>query len=311
LQKKTYRRRIFFAVIFSLFLPLHKTEAAVWPAIDPIIRTGMDYIKGKISNVLLGIVKQKAFSMLNGKINGLVGGSSSQNAKFIVDWKDYLQSAPAKKATVYVKDALSKTTAGKGSLSNYIPAGGTGTSGVRQLAQAANSIIEKKEPQVTYQGNLSNESSKNYLKAMSEMYKPGSVNNSFGMSSMIENKLADATQKEEKEAEIKAAANQGFKGTENKDGKTLLPGSLVAMNTANVQNIGNQILANARDIPETIVTALLSKTINETMERGIGKVESNVNKEITNVKANVSDQINKAIKEKGPAALYQAQQNKR
>lgn len=299
-------RVLAFILIFSVFLPLNKTQAAVWPAIDPIIRTGLDTIKKALEDMLLGIGKQIAAEALNGRLNIMVGGSSTKNAKFIVDWKDYLIDEPQKQTRLYLTAHIDKATSGRGSLSQYIPAGseGFGLAGGSYINSlkvgVQNTVINPATPKVTYIGNPSQMFAQGNFRNLS-LYLSG-INNPWAFNLHIQEQYDKKAEEEKTIAASKSAANQGFIGTEQ-NGKTLSPGILIKENMANVQDLGNKIIANAKGIPE-LITSVVTQMITKSVQQGIGSIQASINKETQKVQAGTSTQMNAAVQQMGPGAQY-------
>ena len=118
LSKKVFLFCFIFTLLFSFNTP--RTSAALWPTIDPIIRTALDKVFNMVMGMIMGTLKKVAVTSLNKEVGNLVGGASSQAAMFITDYKDFLEVKPEQKAKVYMNDYLSQVTKGKGSLSGYI-----------------------------------------------------------------------------------------------------------------------------------------------------------------------------------------------
>ena len=119
---------------------------------------------------------------------------------------------------------------------------------------------------------------------------------------MIQEKFDETKKNEQLTAAEKARAGSGFTGTES-NGKTITPGILVKEQMAGVQNIGNTIIGNATNIPE-VITAIVSQMAIQSIKQGIGKVQANIQKEVTTAQNQASSQQNTAVQKLGPGAQY-------
>ena len=66
--------------------------------------------------------------------------------------------------------------------------------------------------------------------------------------------------------------NFTFLGNE-KNGKTLTPGSLVGDIMANAQDLGNKIIGGATNFPE-VITSVVSSAVTQALQNGIGSAKS-------------------------------------
>lgn len=328
---------VFLALAFNFFLPA-TPKANAWDAVmGAFVKRSLDTIYDTIKGIQLGILKQQAVTSLNQEMNFLLSGSSSGGAMFITDWRDFLIKQPEAEANRYLNDYLSQVTSGRG-MSSYIPNNSEGfgnglfsmglkqsNPGYAKFIEAANagvisdtvnsggnyiqqlvtgakrSTIDRAEPQVTYFGDPSRMFAEGNFRNMS-LYLSG-INNPWAFNLNAQQKYQEELEKKKEEAKTMGIAYQGFVG-KIQDGKVLNPGSLIKENVANVQDLGNKIIAGAQNIPE-VLTAVVSQMITKSIQQGIGTIQRSVHKEVSNVRSQAQTQMNNAISQQGPGALYQ------
>lgn len=297
-------------LLFSLYLnfsPLTVPKAHAWETyitmpLGVMLTNMISIVKG----VLLGSLKQAAVKAINGEISAMVGGSSSGNAMFVTDWQDYLIKQPEQKTKVYLNAYIDQATSGRGSLSQYIPAGseGVGLSGSNYNNQlktgATASIVNPADPKVTYAGDPSQMFAQGNFRNLS-LYLSG-INNPWAFNLHIQEKFDETRKNEQLTAAEKVRAGAGFIGKES-DGKTITPGILIKEQMAGVQNMGKIITATATNIPE-VITAVVSQMAIQSIQQGVGKVQANIQKEVTTAQNQASNQQNSAIQQYGPGAQY-------
>jgi len=297
-------------ILFSLSLnlsPLTVPKAYAWETyITTPLGVMLDTMISIVKGVLLGSLKQAAAKALNKEISNMVGGSSSSNAMFVTDWQDYLIKQPEQKTKVFLNAYIDQATSGRGSLSQYIPAGseGFGLNAANYNNQlkigATASIVNPKDPKVTYVGNPSQMFAEGNFRNLS-LYLSG-INNPWAFNLHIQEKFDETKKNEQLTAAEKARAGSGFTGTES-NGKTITPGILIKEQMAGVQNIGNTIIGNATNIPE-VITAIVSQMAIQSIKQGVGKVQANIQKEVTTAQNQASSQLNSAVQQLGPGAQY-------
>ncbi len=293
-------------LVFSLAIaPLSAPPAhALWGEFPSIGFEGiLDFLREMISGIIMGNLKKEAAKQINIQMGGTIGGSSAVNAKFIVNWTDYLDTAPTKNTNKYMNDYISQMTAGRGSAAGYQAAEGFGGNYVAQLGQMAKAGTTERPAMLrpTYVGNPSQ-----------NLFANGNLNNFNLLFSgvnyapvfelYVDQKYEDRLALEKKSASDQAIAYQGFKGT-GENGYITSPGSLTKDAMANAQDVGNKILANAKSMPE-VITAVVQQMISKSIENGIGNVKANVQREVGNTQNKVVQQINTQTQTAGPGALY-------
>ncbi|MDQ1283811.1 MAG: hypothetical protein QG620_159 [Patescibacteria group bacterium] len=312
--KTIYKK--FFTVIFVfvvfLFSPIKSANAALWPAIDPQYKQMLEEIHERITGIMLGMLKQQAMTMLNQQISKLVGGSSTSSAMFITDWQSYLVKEPEEKTKLYMNDYLSQVTKGRGSSTGYIGEGFSGSGNYsKQLVEIGKKTTVDKPavPQMTYEGDPSQMFAGGNFKNLS-LYLSG-INNPWAFSINAQSEYQKKLEEEKKIAETKAVANEAFKSNEKKvddKGKTIVitPGSLIKENMANVQDLGNKIIASATH-PEEIISAVVQQMITKAIQQGVGEIEKAVQKEFDSVSGKIGTQLNTQTSTSGPGTQYKTE----
>ncbi|MFA6383616.1 MAG: hypothetical protein WCX17_04315 [Parcubacteria group bacterium] len=295
-------------ILFSfLFFPAHKSEAAAWPAIDPVINSALTKIMDQIKAMLLGVAKQAAIKAIQEEMTYLITGKSSGGAMFVTDWNDYLKTRPQAAANLVINDYISQSLRGRGSLVGYVSATtaqaeGVGMSYVSQLGQwAQNSTSDQQVGQVMFTGNPTQIFSGRQPFQQMNLYFSG-VNNPWAFSMDVQARYQEEIARQERIAEVRVISGQGFPGNDS-DGMTITPGALIKDQLAKVQSMGVDMIATARELPE-LITSVVSMTISQTIQQGIGNLQSQVHREITNVRNNAKNQMNQTIRNIGPAAYY-------
>jgi len=315
------------------FSPIFASKSYAWDAIPAAsFKQMLEEISKRIEGIILGALKQQAAKMLNQQTNKLVGGGKGKQPMFITNWQSYLVKQPQNNTKVYMNDYLSKITSGKGSTTGYqsssgiggllgsgssvsskvgslissLLGGGGGSYSSQLVQQAKKTVVSPPQPKMTFQGNPSKMLAQGNFKLLDSFLS--GINNpwTFMANAAAENQKQLADQK--KIAQTKAVAYQGFKGTgENKKGTGAIktPGSLVKDNTANVQDIGNKIIAAATH-PEEVISAVVTKMITQVITQGIGNVQQMISKQV-NAMAKATGLVNGNIIQNGPGAAYKTQ----
>lgn len=316
-----------FLFVFSFF-PTHKSNAALWPAIDPIYQRVLDTMYEQLQGVIMGALKQSAAKMINEQVTKLVGGSSGSGAMFITDWQDFLITQPENQANTYMNDYLSKITRGRGSSSGYV----YNSSGLVLGA------YDSKTKEGFYGGKVLGSddevSSENYYEALldttkastvdktdiypdyegnpHEMFSAGNfdklnsylsgVNNPWAFEIQAQNKYAQYKEDQKMQYFARSIAYRGFTGT-IQNGKVVTPGSTVEQAVANAQDIGNKILAAAKN-PGEMISSVVSQIVTQAIQQGIGTVSKMVDEQVNQVTNEINRNINSNLKEFGPSSLF-------
>jgi hypothetical protein len=294
--------------LLVFFSPLAAEQSqAFWPDfLGNAFGAAMDFMLQNIKGIMLGAAKKAAVTALQKEVSFMITGRSSGGAMFVTDWNDYLLAQPTSKADLYINDYITQSTSGRGSMTAYIPASGEGIGGgsyISVMMQGAKSITSNRptQPVVTYTGNPSRMFAGASGFANMNLYLSG-INNPWAFNLNVQQSYQQKLNSEQQIAQAKVISGQGFIGQES-DGITTTPGSLIKDQVSKVQTMGVDVLANANNLPEVIMAAV-SAIISQSITQGVGNIQSSVNREISNVRAQSSAQQNSAVQTSGPGALY-------
>lgn len=310
-QKAPKWKRVVFVVFLVVLLPLapiQTREAHAWDALAAnIAKQFMEEIQRIIRGMMLNLLKQAAIKSINQQMNSIVAGDSSSGALYISDWEDYLVKKPTESATNYLNDNLSQITSGKGFTSSYKSEGFSEgqQSYYGKLVETAKEMNnESILPEVTYVGNPKNMMTEGDPSYNFNSFLSG-VNNPWSLNAYAKTVYNKKKQEEQLQAANKAVAYQGFIGTGEKNGKGAItsPGILTKESMATAQGMGMMSITSATN-PEEVVVAVVSQMISKMLSQGIGNAKRAVQKEANDVTNKVTSEMNKAIKNSGPGALY-------
>jgi hypothetical protein len=321
MRKFLIRALFVFLLLFNVLLPTRFVHADIWGAafaatlLDQVITT----IKVQIEGAILGTLKVAAITMLNSKVGQMVGGKSAGSAMVISDWNEFLYTAPAEKVTLYMNDFFSTVTRGKFSSANYVGVGDTigAVDGnyVNYLVVASQQAIRPMDVALEQDSAMSFNLDE-FTDSPEAMFAYGDFralnaftenpfNSPYGVVMIAEGVHAKKMEEEKKVAEVKSQSS-GFKAPEV-DGKTVAPAATIESMVADTQNIGNQLIAAAKNPGEFlsgVVGALVNKAVTNMVQRGVGKLQANIKREIGKYDTKVTNALNKADKQLGPAAKY-------
>jgi hypothetical protein len=338
----SFCKKILLTVLLSSVLclsPVHKSEAALWPAIDPIYKQALETMYDQLQSVIMGALKQAAVKMINQQVNKLVGGTVGAGAMFITNWEDYLVNEPQRQANLYMNDYLSQITMGRGSASSYrsnpLAGGGyvlgasdskanEGFFGGKVLGEGdvqgegAGTLVYSDNYYETLldTGKASTTENKdlvpNYEGSPSQMFASGSfknmnsylsgVNNPWAFDVQARNRYQTYLQDQRQQAFAQSVAYHGYLGT-TKNGRVVTPGSTIEQAVANAQDIGNKILAAATH-PGEMISAIVSQVVTQAIQQGIGTVSNLVDRQVNQVTDKVINTVNTNLGKIGPRALY-------
>lgn len=293
---------LFFLIVFA------PSQTYAWDAVlGATVGNQLHWLYDSIKGAALAAVKQTAVQTLNITVNTMVGGKSSADALFIVDWQDYLFTQPNNQARLYMNDYFSQLSNGKNS-SNYTSASSegfysskSGDYATDMIAQVKNYYENPTSNAITYEGNPD------------EMFKNGNLddfarfisnpmNSSFGTALDASVNYQIASDLAQQEAAIRAISYNGFKAKES-NGKVITPGSIIKDITSNVQDLGNKVIASATNIPE-VMTSLVTRMITQSIQQGIGNIQSNLQKEINSANSKFNSEITSKAKSSGVSAYF-------
>lgn len=300
-NKNIFRAAEFFllAILFCFFAfsPQHKAKAAAWPAIDPIIKTSLERVEKQIYGMIMGSAKTAAVQALNQEMNFFISGSSGK-AMIVTDWRAYLINDPTAATNIQLNAIIDRSLNGRGSLSNYISRGfegfGANFSYQNQLAQGAKQLLEEPTCKNNYIGNPSQMFVSGNFKNLS-LYLNG--NDPWTYNTCISNERQRLLEENKFIAQTKVTS-PGILGKEV-NGITVTPAGLVEAQLNKVKTMGMDVITNAQYIPE-IMTAVVSRMIIQ----GIGDIQVQIHREVSNVRSQAQTQMNQAVQQNGPGALY-------
>ena len=110
-------------IVSMTFAPIHaqKAHAAWGEIVAQVFKTVMEYLKGMIKGLINSALKTAAVKAISKEMSNIVGGSSSQDAKFITNWRSYIVDKPRLAANKYMNDYVSQSVGrGRGSISGYV-----------------------------------------------------------------------------------------------------------------------------------------------------------------------------------------------
>jgi len=293
---------------FLLFSCPTKTEAAFWPVIDPMITRALDTVYATVQGIILGAAKQAAVKMLNSQVDNLVSGNGSDDAAFITDWRDYLVTQPQNNTDTYMNSYLTKMTGGRGSSSGYSSEGFSGTGNyANTLAQMEKNKMaqQKSVQQMTYEGDPSTMFDSGNFKNMETFLDADKPNNSWTFDMAFNNAYQQKLSSEQRTNQTRAIAYQGFKGTSSGTGSDetiTYPGSLTKDSVANIENLGNNVIASAQSIPE-VISSVVSQMITKAIQKGFDGIQKSVQNN-ENSQNKLDSGTDNSVANNGPGILF-------
>lgn len=276
------------ALAVSFLVSSEKSQAALWPGIDPQITSGLIKIYDLIQGAMLGAAKQASAVAINKQIDTLLSTGSKGGPMFITNWDDYMVTQPKKDADVFINSYIADISKGKGSLSGYEGVGGGGGSYTKQLTQSALAATSgQKKPQVTYEGNPSQMFADGTTKNMLELLS--GINYPTAFVAEAQDAYQAKIQSNQDVAKTMAVSYQGFKGVGTKNSISN-PGSLVKDMKAGYQNMNINTITNARSLSE-VITGAVSAATAKAISMGIGTVMAKVSQKNSLLNSQVSNQL--------------------
>ena len=293
-------------------------RAGVWgePTAAGLMTSMIAQIQEAIKGALLGSLKSAAIQMLNNQIDRLIGGNSVGQALFITDYQEFLYGTSQQQVELFMNDFFTRTTRGMGSSANYIATGEigselTGNYANYLIAQAENALPDAE--QGAEEGCLD---LYEYVESPEAMFTDGDwralnaffsnpCNNTFGYTLMTEAAYQEKFTEEVEAAKLKAQSS-GFVPQEV-DGKVVTPAATIEGLATNVQDIGNRMIAAASNPGEFlsgVVVSMVNQTVNKLVQRGVGKVQANIQREVNDSNRKTAEARNKAARESGPGSQF-------
>ncbi|OGI21877.1 MAG: hypothetical protein A2808_01845 [Candidatus Moranbacteria bacterium RIFCSPHIGHO2_01_FULL_55_24] len=303
-----------FVSVFS-FQIFSAPRALAWADAIPaaIMKQTMETIARSIEGALMGSLKLAAVQVINSTVGQLVGGNTLGQALIIVDYNDFLQRQPEQTADLFMNDFYTLTLRGKASSANYIGAGGTSGNVTGNYATYLKSQAEKttnKKTTPTYNlDEYTSDPAKMFaegdLRAFNAFYS-NPANNPFGYSLLAEEAYVGKYSSEVEKQKI-IATSSGFLPQTDKDGNVITPAASIEELVSKATGLPQDIIANASNPGELlsgVMMAAVNKTINGLVQKGVGKIQSNIQREIRNVDNQISGALNDATGRLGPAAVF-------
>jgi len=315
ITEKKMDKKIIFSLLFfcfSFFLFPQVVRADSWGAaygatmIDQMITT----IKRQIEGAILGTLKMAATEVLNNKVMGLVGGGTGSQPLFITDFKEFLYQDPHEKVHLFMNDFFSMTTQGKASAANYrgeeFNAGIHGGDFSGYLINTAKSVTtERSVRKYNFDqfGGI-NGFSRGNLKAFNAFFS-NPMNNPYGYSIEAQQMYQEQLKTEQTVAATKSLS-RGFLPKEQ-GGRVMSPAATIEAAVTNVQNLGNNIIAaaeNPGELVSGVILAMANKMVTNLIQRGVGEIQSKIQREIRNVDNKIYGAVKEATDEIGPGVQY-------
>lgn len=320
LRRMVTRGLFLFAIAFNVILMVPTAQAGVWgePIAATLLGNVIETIKTQLKAALLGTLKVAAIEIVNSRVGQMIGGTTIGNTRFVTDWNQFLHGKPAEEVDIYMNDFFTRVTRGKDAAINYSGVGDTldnvGGNYVAYLkarGKAATATTTDMEKELAYDfdewgaatpGQMIADG--NWMGFNAFVVNP--MNNPQGFALVS----AQVHQKkmQEKVEEVKVEAmSSGYIAPKDRNGKTIAPAAVLEGMQKDALNIGNTMMAAATEPGEFlagVVGALVNKTITNIVQRGVGKVQTSIKKEIQAVDAKISKKVDEVNKKLGPAAKY-------
>lgn len=301
-----------FAFVFSLqaIVLVPQAHAGTWgEAISAsFLKQMLEKVMRQIEGAMLVALKSTAVNLINSQVGQLVGGGSTGSSLVINDWKQYLYDEPEQNVQVYMEDWFAQATKGRASSASYSNpyslASGNPTLGsysTRLVEGAKRSIGSSYQPMDILEISPDPETAlaEGDLRTLNALFS-NPMNNPFGFT-LAAQRYENAVREQEQQEKIVQAISHGYRSSPG------LPGATVGQMVANAQDVGNKIIAAASNPGELVggvITSLVNKTITNMIQKGIGNVQANMQREIGNVSRQISDQTRSLDSTLGPGAGF-------
>jgi len=295
-------------------MPLQAPKSEAWLEFaGQMMAHNLAILRETINGIKMGALKQMATQTISTQISLAVSGSSSQSSRIIGNYRDFLHVEPLQRTNRYMNDYLSQITRGRGSESGYIPNEGFGAGAfvgglnhgnyIAQLRQSAMAAtVDRREPTPTYIGDPRQNMFADGNMRNFNLYLSG-INNPWSFNMNAEQKYQERLAIEKEAAQTEAIAGQGYKGTRQGDTITT-PGAFIGATLANVQSLGLNVLASARNAPE-VITATVQNILTQSIQNGIGNAQRNVQREIQGVVSKADQAMELQAQITGPVSAWQ------
>lgn len=327
-QKTVFKKRyaqLFFLFLFVLQFALvaQPARAGVWGEsfASQIMKQAFESIATQLQGALLGTLKVTANAVLGSQVAQMIGGTSVGDALFVTDWHDFIYTKPAAEVNLYMNDYLTRSMRGKESSNNYVGVGDTpgsvGGNYPTYLMETAKQAIGMDESGGTTGTGLISYDLDQYCASPDLLFKQGDFmclnsfvsnpgNNPFGFTMAAAAVQTQKMNEKVEEAKTKAQSS-GFVGKTDKSGKTIAPAATVESMLSDVQNVGNNMIAAATNPGEFltgVVSAVVNKAVTGIIQKGVGKIQASIQKEVKQLDKKTTATLDKVNKELGPGAKF-------
>lgn len=272
--------------IFCLF-GFQKNTQAYWGDAIPAMIMHEAWLEAKdaFKGAMLASLKQQANNLIRDRIRVLLTGRGGNGSLVISDYDDFIYGQAKRDSYLYTRDFFKVLGDGVGD------ATGAMINNVEDALLSPESELSTIDHYV--QGGLDNifkpekGGGKRALMVMIE----NDYNNPFGLYLKASHYQEKKEEEIKKQKEIEAIAGQGFaSGKSGENNLINLPGSLVASLAAKAESTYMDMINNATSLPEivgTMAAGMLSKTI----ETGIVKVTSPIDRQLKSIHDDVDGGI--------------------
>ncbi len=313
---KFFRATILSGFAFFIFHTTLVPQTHAWGDAFPaaMMKFSMETVRLNIMGTLLGTAKVAAIQAINQQVNMLIAGASYGQPLIISNWEQYLYTVPSQNTDAYiVSDWILRSTQGKYSSANYLGIGDpksiVGNYKSYLVAQAKIATVDAARQAVVMTLD-------EYTSSPEAMFREGDfrafnafisnpANNPYGYVLMAEQAYQTKLAEELRIAEVKAQSS-GFLGVE-RNGMTITPaGAIQALNSMDIQNMGNIITGatNPGELASGVAMAVANRMVTQMVQQGIGSVGNKIQQQVNNVKQQANAALNDATKIFGPAAPY-------
>lgn len=308
-------------LIGQLVCAAPSAKAGVWgeSIAAELLGQALEIVKTQLAGALLGTLKTAAISILNSQVGQMIGGNSLGEALFITDWNDFIYTKPAEQAQLFMNDFFTISTRGKYASANYVGVGDVSGSVSGNYAaylvagaqQAIGSDGTGEESDVPLSYDLDAYSPSPDILFQEGDYRglnaffSNPANNPFGYTLSATAYYARKMNQSIEAAKTEAQSS-GFIG-KKQDGKTIAPAATIEGMLSDVENIGNNLIAAAENPGEFlsgVVSAVVNKAVTSMIQKGVGKIQANIQREVKKVDNQVVKALDKANKKLGPAAKF-------
>jgi len=328
-----YKKLFLQKIIFSLFLFfgisfVSNSCHAFWPAdwaLNASLDTMLKEMKEEIKRAAIAALKQEAAQTINQTVSNAISQGNGTGAMFITNWENFLIKQPQRKTELYMNDFFSNLSRGRNPIDYSRNLNLFGSINGNQKVAGANTIREgivkgdtlssqgwtstfQSYPSALEQGARSITTDASITPCpetdFSDMFtsKTWATTNTFfaidtcnspGFNKIATEEYLMESAKQEKIAEAQGIAYKGFLPTMSGD-TIITPGSTIEAIQAQVEDIGNKIIAGADSIPE-VITALVTRMTVKTIQQGIGQAGNYARREINSKVNNYSRQVRSSV----------------